>query len=56
MMKIMVIGEINDMISKILRIYFLFLFQIYILICVSDIYFDDGRRAGMKNEIRVRPW
>ena len=27
-----------------------------ILICVSDIYFDDGRRAGMKNEIRVRPW
>ena len=31
------------------------IFDIY-LICVSDIYFDDGRRAGMKNEIRVRPW
>ena len=25
-----------------------------IIIPVSDIYWDDGKRAGMKNEIRVR--
>ena len=30
--------------------------HIMTLIPVSDIYWDDGRRAGMKNEIRVRPW
>ena len=42
-----------------LRNYMIFthiLFEVNMLIPVSDIYLDDGCWAGMKNEIRVRPW